>query len=545
MVGRFSIQKVWLPWFVLAVTALLGLVVATALYRLEDTNHATHFELTVSERIHWLESGITLELRPLRRMAAVFGFQRGEISEEEFRNLAQSAELSEQPELLAIQWLAKEETPSGQELFPVHYSHTLTVGADDDPQNDPVPRVLLEQARQRRDSSLSPWYRAHGITRLRVVRPVFGERGGDQELLGFISGIYRVDLLLEAVLRPSEPISMDLFIADASADVPGYFHQSRRVFRPVGPNIGPFPGSRRLTRMVNLFGVDWRVIAVSQPGVFVVSPWGPLVIGIGGVLFGVILSTYPRMLLGREAQVRQLVELRTDELNRRTEQLQTMNAELENFAYIASHDLRAPLRAVSQLASSIEEDGAESMDVELIRRMRLMRERVQRMDDLIEGLLIYSRAGGTIIEVHDRVPLGPLLQELSDELPLPVHFRVEIRAPMPTLRGNALHLRQIFQNLIINAAAHHDHPESGVVTISAQDEVKFWHLDIADNGPGIPPDERERVFRMFASTGGKDGGVHAGIGLALVKKLVHGYGGRIDVIENQPRGARFRIWWPK
>ncbi|WP_139181426.1 sensor histidine kinase [Thiohalomonas denitrificans] len=526
-----------------AITVLLGLVVATALYRLDDDKHATHFELAVRERIHWLESGITVEFRPLRRMAAVFAFQRGEISEQEFIELAQSAELSEQPELLAIQWLAKEKTPSGQEVFPVHYSYTLTVGADHDLQTDPVPRALLEQARQRRDSSLSPWYRAHGMVRFRVVRPVFGERGG--ELLGFISGIYRVDLLLEAVLRPSEPISMDLFIVDASADVPGYFHQSRSVFRPVGPNIGPFPDSRRLTRMVNLFGVDWRVIAVSQPGVFIASPWGFLVIGIGGVLFGTILSTYLRMLLGREARVHQLVELRTDELNRRTEQLQTLNAELENFAYIASHDLRAPLRAVSQLVSSIEEDGAETMDVELIRRMRLIRERVQRMDDLIEGLLIYSRAGGTIIEAHDRVPLGSLLQELSDELPLPAHFRVEIRAPMPTLRGNALHLRQIFQNLLINAAAHHDHPESGMVRISARDEDKFWRLDIADNGPGIPPDERERVFRMFASTGGKDGGVHAGIGLALVRKLVHGYGGRIDMIENQPRGVRFRIWWPK
>ncbi len=541
MAGGPSGKRGWFPWLVFAITAVGALTVAIALYRLENARHTAHFKLAASERVHWLENGTELEFRPVRQMAAVFRFQGGEISEREFRVLAESAEFLEQSELLAIQWIARGRSPSGQQAFSIRYSYSPS---PETTAGDSLSGAVLERARKHRQLLLTPWYRFDGLVRVRVLRPVFRLHGGSQELLGFVSGIYRVDRLLQAVLR-AEEISMDLYVTDLGAPVAGYFHRSQGAFRWVGPDLGPFPGRRQTTRNVNLFGANWSVTAVSQPGAFVASPWGPLVIGLGGVLFGAFLMSYLRMLLEREAQVRQLVALRTEELNRRTEQLQAVNAELENFAYIASHDLRAPLRAVSQLASSIEEDKAEAMDDETTRRMRLMRERIKRMDDLIEGLLIYSRAGGAIGEMRDRVSLEPLLRELSDELALPAEFRVEIQEHLPTLRGDALHLRQIFQNLITNAAAHHDHSASGTVSISARDEGRYWRLDIADNGPGIPPEDRERVFRMFASAGGRNGQVHAGIGLALARRLVHGYGGRIDVVANQPRGARFRIWWPK
>ena len=227
-------------------------------------------------------------------------------------------------------------------------------------------------------------------------------------------------------------------------------------------------------------------------------------------------------------------------LRQKSEELKHMNAELEEFIYIASHDLKAPLRAAANLALMVYEDTEDLLDDENRQRMRLLRERVQGMDALIEALLGYARLGGTMRE-NGPVPLGPFLNGLVDELPLPPGFGVELAEPLPTLLADPLQLKQIFQNLIINAADHHDR-ENGHVWIRAHDNGDAWSIDVADDGPGIPPAERGRVFRMF-STDGKAG--HTGIGLAVVRKLVLANGGDIIIADHAPRGTVFRITWPK
>ncbi len=246
------------------------------------------------------------------------------------------------------------------------------------------------------------------------------------------------------------------------------------------------------------------------------------------------------------AVIRDLTPLKRNEeaLQRRTDELQRLNAELDEFTSIASHDLKAPLRAVANLAAWVDEDAGDRLDEENRDRLRLVQERVARMSRLIDGLLAFARTGRINAEASERVSLSPLLMELLNELPVPQGFRIDLDESLPTLQADPLHLRQIFQNLITNAFTHHDQPQKGHLRIAAIEETNRWIIEIADDGPGIPIHERGIVFKMFAK-GPAPTGDHTGVGLAVVKKLVVSYGGQIEVDDNQPRGALFRIYWPK
>ncbi|SCZ57929.1 sensor histidine kinase [Thiohalomonas denitrificans] len=227
-------------------------------------------------------------------------------------------------------------------------------------------------------------------------------------------------------------------------------------------------------------------------------------------------------------------------LRRESEKLQRVNADLEEFSAVASHDLKAPLRGVANLAYLIEDELADGLDPENRKRLQLLSERVQRMSHLIDGLLRYARVGHG---EGDRVPvaLDPFLDELLLHLDLSKNFSIERQTPLPTIIADPLHLEQIFQNLIVNAVHHHDR-DTGTISFSAHDEGSGWVLEIADDGPGIPQWSREQIFRMFSSGGDRG---HTGIGLAVIRKLVVANGGDIDVVDNQPRGTRFQIRWPK
>ena len=528
----------WLPWLLFAAISSVALGAAVALYHQENAHYEAHFELAMTERTDLLKMGIHLSFRPVQHMATLVAASEGTMSEREFSHLAQSIPLAQQPWVLALQWLPRERSASGQEIFPVRYSY----GARADRNEDAVPRRVVARARQRRHLYVSPWYLQDGEVRYRALRPVFKSVRGERELIGFVSGLYRADRLLAAALCPPEGNAIRLFVSDPAAATAGSLYcVGRRASVVVRPSLG---SGLKLTRSVGIEGGHWRVTAVAEPGAFTASRWPPLVIGIGGIVLGGVLAIFQRSLIGREQGVRRLVRRRTEQLQRRTEQLQATNTELEAFAFVASHDLKAPLRAVSQLASCIEDDAADRLDETSRARLRLLRERVIRMDGLIDGLLAYSRAGRVTDSVHAAVPLRPMLERLTRELPLPRGFRVQLEDPLPSLRADALHVRQVFQNLIINAFTHHDRPHSGAVWIRSEEEGRYWRLEVADDGPGIPAEQRERVFEMFTSLGGARDG-HSGMGLALVRKVVSGYGGKVDLTENRPRGALFRIWWPK
>jgi signal transduction histidine kinase len=249
-----------------------------------------------------------------------------------------------------------------------------------------------------------------------------------------------------------------------------------------------------------------------------------------------------RDITGQKLAEHRLTESRR-KLARRTQHLRRVNEELQQFAYVVSHDLKAPLRAVSNLVTWLEEDIGETLAPENRKQMELLRQRVTRMDGLINALLEYSRAG------HRRgrtepVEVGGLVREIVNSLSLPKAFRIEIADDLPALEADRVQLGQVFANLISNAVKHHDRAD-GRVWIQSRDVGDFFEFRVEDDGPGIPASHQERIFEMFQSLGPAEDGNNTGIGLALIKKMVERQGGHVSVDSEEGRGSVFRFTWPK
>jgi len=236
-------------------------------------------------------------------------------------------------------------------------------------------------------------------------------------------------------------------------------------------------------------------------------------------------------------------KLAEEALAQRTHDLEQANQELEQFSYIASHDLKAPLRAVSNLSIWLEEDLADRLSEEEHRMMALLGERVQRMDALINALLEYSRAGRAALKT-ELVDTGALLRKTIEHLCLPQRFTVEAATDMPHIETDQMCLGRVFANLICNAIQHHER-EDGRVEVSIEDNGGFYEFTVADDGPGIAAENRDKVFDIFQTLKSKDRGGGTGIGLALVKKLVESQGGTITLDTRPGPGATFRFTLPK
>lgn len=230
-------------------------------------------------------------------------------------------------------------------------------------------------------------------------------------------------------------------------------------------------------------------------------------------------------------------------LEKRTQELARSNEELEQFASAASHDLRAPLRGLGNLLDWLEEDLGREAPAKARERMSQMRDRVRGMEMLMEDLLRYSRVDRDLHEPSE-VSIAAMVGELANLLAPPPGIRLRLEEPLPTLTTARPPLEQVFRNLLANALRHHDR-ENGEVVVRARDRDDTVEFVVADDGPGIPEDERERVFQVFhklPTAVRRDG---TGLGLALVRRVVERAGGKVWVEPNEPRGSAFHFTWPK
>jgi PAS domain S-box-containing protein len=224
------------------------------------------------------------------------------------------------------------------------------------------------------------------------------------------------------------------------------------------------------------------------------------------------------------------------------QQLKERNEELDSFVHMVSHDLKAPLRAIANLSTWIEEELDDQIAEENQQHFLLLRQRIHRMDALIDGLLRYSQVGRRALE-SEIVDVAQLLSELIDSLSPPENFKIEFLSPLPTLTTKRILLSQVFANLLSNAIKHHDRAD-GRVEISVEDLGDRYKFSIADDGLGIPAGkDRERIFEIFHTLKPDSTGTNTGIGLAVVKKIVEGEGGQIWLDDQLNQGTCFHFTW--
>lgn len=238
------------------------------------------------------------------------------------------------------------------------------------------------------------------------------------------------------------------------------------------------------------------------------------------------------------------IQIARDAQNATQKDLERSNAELENFAYVASHDLKSPLRGMRSLAQWIEEDIGASATEETSENLRLLKSRVDRLENLLESLLAYSRVGRKASDAKEINP-GKLVGEIVEYLAPPQGFTISCANDMPILDAPHAPLELVLRNLISNAIKHHD-LDHGHITVGAKDLGDYVEFSVKDDGPGIPPEFQERIFQMFQTLKPRDQVEGCGMGLAIVKKTIEHHGGRINVISSPPvRGSEFQFTWEK
>jgi signal transduction histidine kinase len=246
--------------------------------------------------------------------------------------------------------------------------------------------------------------------------------------------------------------------------------------------------------------------------------------------------------LNREIRDREQAELELQKLYR---QLVRTNEELENFAYVASHDLKSPLRGIHNLADWLAEDLEPVLNEDAKRHLGLMQNRVARMEGLLDSLLQYSRIG----RMEDKISLvdtGQLLSDLGLLLNIPDGIKINIEGGMPVLETSKTPLEIVFRNLIDNAVKHHDKPV-GEIKITAREQGNLVEFTVTDDGPGIPVEFQQKIFDIFQTLKPRDEVEGSGMGLAMVKKALERHGGSIT-LESDPaskRGSSFIFTWPK
>jgi two-component system, LuxR family, sensor kinase FixL len=241
----------------------------------------------------------------------------------------------------------------------------------------------------------------------------------------------------------------------------------------------------------------------------------------------------------RDISERKQAELKQTRL---LKEVENINRELNDFASIVSHDLKAPLRGIKTLATWISTDYADKLNGSGMEHLDLLLSQVDWMYQLIEGVLEYSRVG-RVREERGPVDLNELVPKIVEMVSPPESITIQVENVLPVVVCERTRITQVFQNLLSNAIKYMDKPR-GRVEIGCVQEDGFWTFSVADNGPGIEKKYFEKIFKIFQTLSPRDKSESTGVGLTIIKKIVELYGGRVWVESKVGQGSTFFFTLP-
>lgn len=224
-----------------------------------------------------------------------------------------------------------------------------------------------------------------------------------------------------------------------------------------------------------------------------------------------------------------------------TKELERINQELDRFAYIASHDLKSPLRGIEQLTSWLSEDLADNTNENVQKYLGLIQSRIHRMVLLLDGLLMFSRIGRVDTEMVE-VNTQQLMEDMFALVAPPQGFELVLEGGFPQFKTVKTLLELVVRNLMSNAIKHHDKEQGVIRVLCEQKDEQYW-FSVIDDGPGISNAYHGKVFEMFQTLRPRDEVEGSGLGLSLVKKTVESLGGQV-LLKSEGRGCCFQFSWP-
>lgn len=385
---------------------------------------------------------------------------------------------------------------------------------------------------------------------------------------GFVSGVLRLPNLLASPLQLPMGEDMRVRLVDLEAEP-----DLRLMFESRSPVTGAGAGFNHLELMQ--FGQrQWRM-EFSLPAAYLLThrswqAWSLLAVGLLltsllGLLILILsgrnervqqmvsertqsLTEANRTLLEREGAMERLVgELRASErqLLRATSDLEASNRELEQFAYVASHDLKAPLRTVASFTQLLERRLGAELDADASEYLEFIRRGVHNMHALTDDLLSISRVGKAALDLHP-TSLAQVVERARDSLTADIEasdasLHIET---LPTIQGDAGMLVQVFQNLIGNAIKFQPAGRRPEVRVRCDGQRDGWHIEVVDNGIGMDTQHLERIFLIFSRLHTQEQYPGTGLGLALCKKIVLLHGGNIWATSSPGKGSILHLWLP-
>lgn len=234
------------------------------------------------------------------------------------------------------------------------------------------------------------------------------------------------------------------------------------------------------------------------------------------------------------------LNIMSEKLSKNIHELENRNTELNKFAYVVSHDLKAPVRGIHNVVKWIEEDMGHDLSPQLKNYLQIIPQRTKRMEDLINGLLEYARISEKTVMEH--INLYDLVKDITDAI-VPREFDVQIGS-LPILYSERIKLEQVFTNLISNSVKY-TVDANPKISITCNELPGHYEFSVKDNGIGIDPEYHDKIFEIFQTLREKDEKESTGIGLAIIKKIIEEHQCTIRVKSSLGKGAEFIFTWPK